>query len=154
MWSRFRGQVSGGLRPKGTERWQPGSLLPGMRPSEDPSRRARYDGYCLGASTKYFYMISPGVTVHTLYGTDLFRAVSLAVNCQDFGELSRVATITRSLQDKSLPTPFHEIASTSDMRTEPWSVGVLRFLRIARGVNGALSKRGHLSCAMRTFGRC
>jgi hypothetical protein len=68
-----------------------------MTPREDPSRRARCDGYYLGAPMKYFYLISAGVTVHTVpYGTDLFRAVSLAVNCQ--------ATISRSLRDKNLPT--------------------------------------------------
>ena len=67
---------------------------------EDPSQRVRCDGDWLGASMKYFYLISPGVTVHTVpYGTDLFRAVSLAVNCQ--------ATITRSLRDKNVPTPVY-----------------------------------------------
>src|ERR1700757_1648440 len=44
---------------------------------------------------KNLYPISPEVTVHTVpYGPDLFRAVSLAVNCQ--------ATITWSLRDKPL----------------------------------------------------
>jgi hypothetical protein len=47
-------------------------------------------------------LISPRVTVHTVpYGTDLFRAVSLAVNCQ--------ATITRSLRGRNLPSPVHKI---------------------------------------------
>jgi hypothetical protein len=63
-------------------------------------------GYYLGGPMKYFYLISPGVTVHTVpYGTDLFPAVFLAVNCQ--------ATITWSLRDKNLLTPVHEIESTS-----------------------------------------
>jgi hypothetical protein len=54
---------------------------------------------------EYFYLISPGATLHTVpYGTDLFRAISLAVNCQ--------ATITRSLRDKNLPTTVHEIDSS------------------------------------------
>jgi len=43
---------------------------------------------------KNLYPISPEVTVHTVpYGTDLFRAVSLAVKCR--------ATITWSLRDLS-----------------------------------------------------
>src|ERR1700760_2056810 len=51
---------------------------------------------------KNLYPISPRVTVHTVpYGTDLFRAVSLAVNCQ--------ATITRSLRGRNLPSPVHKI---------------------------------------------
>jgi hypothetical protein len=76
---------------------------------EDPSRRARGDGYyrwlkiggcaCVAQWT-IFIPISPRVTVHTApYGTDLFRAVPLAVNCQ--------ATITRSLRDKSPDTCPH-----------------------------------------------
>jgi len=70
---------------------------------EDPSRRVRCDGCYrwlniwrmrLGGPVKNLYSISQGVTVHTVpYGTDLFRAASLAVNCQ--------ATITRSLRDKN-----------------------------------------------------
>ena len=45
---------------------------------------------------KYLYLISTGITVHTVpYGTDPFRAIFLAVNCQ--------ATITGSLRDKDLP---------------------------------------------------
>ena len=60
---------------------------------------------------KYLYPISPGVTVHTVpYGTDLFRAVSLAVNCQ--------ATITRSLRDKTSRQPVHEIDSTPNDQIE------------------------------------
>ena len=73
---------------------------------------------------KYFYLISPEATVHTVpYGTNPFRAVSLAVNCQ--------ATITRSLRDKNLPTPVHEIDSTPRVATH----GALPRLR-GRGEQG------------------
>ena len=45
---------------------------------------------------KYLYLISTGITVHTVpHGTDPFRAIFLAVNCQ--------ATMTGSLRDKDLP---------------------------------------------------
>ena len=51
------------------------------------------------------------MTGHTVpYGTDLFPAVALAVNCQ--------ATITGSLRDKDLPTPVHEIDSTPALEDE------------------------------------
>ncbi len=42
-----------------------------------------------------------GATHHTVpYGTGPFSDLSQAVNCLDFGELSRVATIIWSLRDK------------------------------------------------------
>jgi len=73
---------------------------------EDPSRRVRCDGgyrwpsiwrMCLGP-VKNLYSISRLVTVQTVPdGTDLFRTLSLAVNCQ--------ATITRSLRDKTADGP-------------------------------------------------
>jgi len=51
------------------------------------------------------------VSDHTVpYGTDLFRVVSLAVNCQ--------ATIAQSLRDKNLLSPVHEIDSTPFFEAE------------------------------------
>jgi hypothetical protein len=54
-------------------------------------------GGCTWGQAKNLYSMSQLVTVQTVpYGTDLFRIISLVVNCQ--------ATITRSLRDKKLRT--------------------------------------------------
>ena len=74
--------------------------MPGKAWLKDPSRRARYDFTPL-LTFRFRFKGAACPRDHTVpYGTDRLSNMFQAINCLDFGELSRVAALILSIRDR------------------------------------------------------